>query len=59
MSHGIILIRGGGNNMLKMYKYELISVNGTEKCNWSSWHYYSVGEIMSLSGLKYKVVKVL
>lgn len=44
---------------LKMYKYELISIDGTEKCNWSSWYYYSVGEIMSLSGRKYKVVKVL
>lgn len=45
--------------VLKMYKYELISVNGTEKCNWSSYAYYSVGEIMSLSGQKYKVVKIL
>lgn len=42
--------------MIKMYKYELVSINGTEKCNWSSWYYYSVGEIMSLSGQKYKVV---
>lgn len=44
---------------LKMYKYELVSINGIEKCNWSSWYYYSVGEIMSLSGRKYKVVKIL
>lgn len=45
--------------IIKMYKYELISIWGSEKCNWSSYAYYSVGDIMSLSGRKYKVVKIL
>lgn len=44
---------------IKMYKYELISLDGTERCSWRSYSYYAVGEIMSLSGRKYKVVKVL
>lgn len=43
---------------IKMYKYELISVSG-HKCNWSSYYYYPVGDIMSISGEKYKVVKIL
>lgn len=44
---------------MKMYKYELVSINGTEQCNWSSYAYYSVGDTISLSGQKYIVTKVI
>ncbi|MBQ4523377.1 MAG: hypothetical protein IJA10_10590 [Lachnospiraceae bacterium] len=44
---------------MKMYKYELCSINKVEKCEWSSYAYYSIGETISLSGQKYIVTKVI